>query len=655
MAHYFRHGWTVGAAVGLLILAAPALALIERDYSLKEVMEASKVILEGKIVSVTPAEKKFTIEIKRALKGESPWKKINVNLTGGQEWYPDVMIKHIKQDAPVVLFYDMSGTNVQCEAHTDGLWFQIFANQAGDLDNIWWRFTHIELNLRKTYDGPTPELMGIVEKVLAGKAEPPPLNAKLPRWSRSMLTSDMKARELGIDPVKLRIFHRMMPMPHAGGEARGVAWADVDGDGNLDAVICSSNQVRLYRNTGSSFEDITASSGIKTQARCASFADYNRDGKPDLLVSPSHARPTLWTNLGGGKFADSSKLIPEAEGWNPEGTGWIDANGDGLADMLITNGEYGIALFLNTGASPAAFAPASGEWGVGKQGLGVGNGHFLTLADYDGDGLVDFLYTLNGPVVGHNLDGRTFVAPPKPLFSYNQDSKIGVAWGDFDNDGSIDLFVPQAGGKPRLYHNNNDGTFTDVIDKAGEELAAVRNARSAAWGDLNNDGLLDLAVAVTNGPLRIYINKGDGTFDDHTDFSGTEDFDAARNATGLAFADVNRDGKLDLLITGESTRSAVLINERIADPKDRAPLRIMLPPSCVPGAMVRVLDGKDRLLAMRPIGLVQNFSAQEPNETLVFVPPGTVKITVLLTDGSTQRTTLKVASNSAVWSVPAGK
>jgi enediyne biosynthesis protein E4 len=131
-----------------------------------------------------------------------------------------------------------------------------------------------------------------------------------------------------------------------------------------------------------------------------------------------------------------------------------------------------------------------------------------------------------------------------------------IAWGDYDNDGDLDLFISRGtqNGAVRqtLYRNNGDGTFTEVTDQA--DLAAVINARGAAWGDFNNDGYLDLYVVDSGsdpegkGPNRLYRNNGDGTFTDVASSAGVDDLVASRGR-GAAWGDYDNDGFLDLFVT----------------------------------------------------------------------------------------------------------
>ena len=119
----------------------------------------------------------------------------------------------------------------------------------------------------------------------------------------------------------------------------------------------------------------------------------------------------------------------------------------------------------------------------------------------------------------------------------------GVAWGDYDNDGDLDLYVANLSEANVLYRNNGDGTFTDVTSEAG--VGCTGYSRGVAWGDYDNDGDLDLYVANSDGANVLYRNNGDGTFTDVTDEAGVGCTGSSR---GVAWGDYDNDGDLDLYV-----------------------------------------------------------------------------------------------------------
>jgi tetratricopeptide (TPR) repeat protein/peroxiredoxin len=246
----------------------------------------------------------------------------------------------------------------------------------------------------------------------------------------------------------------------------GIAVADVNGDGLDDIYICQPSGLpnRLFRNRGDgTFEDVTESAGIGVleYSACALFADVNNDGHQDLIVVRASG-PLLFLNEGNGKF----RLKPDA---------FQFAN--------VPQGTF-------TGAA---------------------------VADYDRDGWLDVYFCLysyyqgadqyrypmpyfdaeNGPpnfLMRNNRDGTFHDATKQSGMDQNNTRySFTCVWGDYDGDNWPDLYVVNDFGRKNLYHNNRDGTFTDVAKKFGvEDIGA---GMSGAWVDFDNDGRNDLYVA----------------------------------------------------------------------------------------------------------------------------------------------------------------
>jgi tetratricopeptide (TPR) repeat protein len=246
----------------------------------------------------------------------------------------------------------------------------------------------------------------------------------------------------------------------------GVSVADIDGDGFDDLYVCQPAGLpnRLYRNRGDgTFEDITQTSGlgILDNTACALFADFDNDGRQDVIVVRSSG-PLLFLNQGGGRFR----------------------------------------------AKPNAF-----QFAAPPQGTFTG----AAVADYDRDGWLDIYFCLyiyyqgtdqykypspyydaeNGPpnfMMRNNRDG-TFrdVTAASGLDRNNTRYSFCCGWSDFNRDGWPDLYVVNDFGRKNLYRNNGDGTFTDVAAEAGVE--DVGAGMSVCWFDCDNDGAEDLYIA----------------------------------------------------------------------------------------------------------------------------------------------------------------
>ncbi len=220
-------------------------------------------------------------------------------------------------------------------------------------------------------------------------------------------------------------------------------------------------------------------------------------------------------------------------------------------------GEWAFYFQIN-GAIPRptlwSFADVSEEVGLGSQGIGSAiKGDTLTVRDVNGDGRPDFLYGAGSGLLVLNT-GKGFTEARDCGIAYRA-GKVVPIFGDYDNDGRPDLFVPQPNGG-KLFHNDGDGRFSDFTDKSGLKLLTTQ-ATCAAWGDMDKDGHVDLIVGCLRGPNRFFRNKGDGTFEDATEAIGLGQ--RIFNTQAVALVDLNKDGMLDVIFNNEGQESCVLL------------------------------------------------------------------------------------------------
>lgn len=625
----------------------PSSGLIEALMPFSNIVDQSHVIMVGHTTALNPTNKTFTVAVDKVLKGSNTFEIVQGNLAGGQYWHPDAAWRHVKVGQTVVVFYARDGGRIVSLAHLDGFFIQFYSESGKPAKETWWNFTHIELRLRRTFDGTTEELIKLLTDGLAGKVKWPEPNPKMPDLTRSELAGQVRPHASRLDPAK-RLFAKTIPLTNGGGEGRSVSWADYDGDGQWDALVCTAERARLFHNEGTNgFRDVTDTVGLKGGARSAVWADYDGDGRPDLYLVPNRQRPTLWRNRPG-RFEDQSALLPDLGQWNGEGVAWLDADGDGRPDILLTNGEFGNFLLRNPGRADAPFVDVSTAWGLGPRGFGVANGEYLALTDWDSDGWPDFLYNLDRGILAHNDGGRQFSLAKRSRveFAATGDPKIGAAFGDFNNDGYPDLFVPQRRDPVRRYRGHGDGTFTDVTAGSGD-LALLDGARSAVSADFNGDGWPDLLVGMIGEPLRLYLNTGQGTFTDYTLEAGLGDARETLDATGLAVADANGDGRLDVLFVTDSGAAGILLGG--GAPLKYPALRVRLPARAAPGAIVRVRDARDTNAGLRVVSLVNNYSSQEPPEVVFHLPPGNYTVSVLFTDATVRQSVVRLTANGLLW------
>ena len=327
------------------------------------------------------------------------------------------------------------------------------------------------------------------------------------------------------------------------------AWADYDGDGDLDRFVgFRGGPNRLYRNDRGTFVDVAAAAGLADDAetRASAWGDYDGDADPDLYVG--FADPSvparLYRNQGDGTFVDVASSAGVDRGGVTRQPVFVDYDGDGDLDLFVAFRDGPNALFRNEGGTFVDVAPAAG---VADARRSVGAVWF----DMDGDADLDlFVANQNGDEDGvyRNLGDGTFASVAEELGMSRSgrgeaDGSVGTAVADYDNDGDLDLFVASYG-PDALWQNQGDGTFVDVAD--GTPLAADRHSVAASWGDYDNDGWVDLYVNtfVADEPEApdALLRNVEGSFEVVTPALLLEQ----GSSHGVAWADYDIDGDLDL-------------------------------------------------------------------------------------------------------------
>ncbi|MCS7046843.1 MAG: VCBS repeat-containing protein, partial [Gemmataceae bacterium] len=290
-----------------------------------------------------------------------------------------------------------------------------------------------------------------------------------------------------------------------------------------------------------------------------------------------------------------------------------------------------------------AFEDVSDKVGLGTEGLAA---HVkfdaLTVCDFDGDGRTDVLY---GNQIFFNRQGERGEArfvPAEDAGLAFVPGKINPVVGDFDNDGHPDLFVPQRG-KSILYRNNGKGQFRDVTAQAGELAALSAWSTSAAWGDIDNDGLLDLVVGCLKSSNRCFRNKGDGTFEDVTNKVGLDQ--RLFNTQAVALVDLNNDGLLDMVFNNEGQDAVVLLGSDTFAGK-HVPLTLNIAgKDGVTGSRVHVLTKDGKLVASRQLSGGDGRGGQQPVQARFTLAPGTYRVQVRYSSGVVRSREVTVAQS----------
>jgi len=341
---------------------------------------------------------------------------------------------------------------------------------------------------------------------------------------------------------------------------QGVAAGDYDNDGHQDPYITNYGRNILYHNNGDgTFTDVTEKAGVGGGgwSAAACFIDYDRDGRLDLIVSRYldwniHKNPwcgdetrnfrgychpevfppvthLVYHNNGDGTFTDVTKRAGLANlPGNGLGIAFNDFDGDGWPDILVANDALPQQLFRNNhdGTFTEVAMPtglAYDEDGKVYSGMGIG------FEDYDNDGWPDvFIGNLANQkwALYKNRKGTfEYVTPSSGVGSISMmHSAWGVQFVDYDNDGWKDLLVAQSHvmdnieqTQPALHYleplsllRNVNGRFEDVSAKSGEPFRIPVAARGVAFGDLDNDGFMDVAVNCLDGKAMVLRNTGNG-------------------------------------------------------------------------------------------------------------------------------------------------
>ena len=316
----------------------------------------------------------------------------------------------------------------------------------------------------------------------------------------------------------------------------GVCFIDYDNDGWQDIFLVNSMDwpehktsksfpALYHNNRDGTFTDVTREAGlaIETYGMGCAVGDYDNDGFDDLYLT-TVGSTHLFHNLGNGKFADvTAKAGVASPGFSASAV-WFDYDNDGKLDLFVTH-------YI--------------EWSVEKD-------QYCTLDNKNKSYCTPQTYKGESSRLYHNKGNGVFEDVTKQAGLLDPTSKaLGVALLDYDNDGWMDLFVSNDTEPNKLYHNNRDGTFTDVgvtVGVAFSDSGRVRAGMGADAADFDGSGFPSLVIGnFTNESMSLYKNDGSGLFTDESPRSGIAQMTTQSLTFGCFFMDYDLDGLLDII------------------------------------------------------------------------------------------------------------
>lgn len=409
----------------------------------------------------------------------------------------------------------------------------------------------------------------------------------------------------------------LLPAEASGTPAMAAAWIDHDGDGKPDLLVAQGYRgLRLYRNT-------LTLDGLVKELENANVPQRDK-ATATLARIGIAAEAALTRALAMRKSAVlQQQTVQLQQRWkNPT------PPKPGMPEVPIPNW----------------FEDVSVRVGLGLGGLGADRkGDSLTICDVNGDGLPDFLYGAGGGLLALAAKGGagvTFTDATKSWGVSFSTGRVSPAFGDYDGDGRPDLVVPQKGGV-KLFHNDGKGRLIDVTVKAG--LGSFGGwATSACWGDFDNDGHLDLLLGCFRDCNRLFRGKGDGTFEDVSDAVGLTQ--KRYNSHAVALVDLNNDGSLDAVFNNEGQESVVLLGSPRAG--KRVPVALTVAGSAgVLGSRVEVRSSAGRLLGSCYLSGGEGRGGQSAPIARFALTPGTYTVQVRLSSGQLRTQNLTVGTD----------
>jgi hypothetical protein len=347
----------------------------------------------------------------------------------------------------------------------------------------------------------------------------------------------------------------MGPLVSTPGDSRSVNWVDVNNDGYPDCMITNGpaggqNNMLYINNTVGGFTAVLGDSVVLDgkPSDGATWADTDNDGDEDCFIVNWYDVDNLfYTNNGSGNFTRINSGGHVNDGGFSETASWGDYDNDGLVDLYVNNSSPPLQNFLykNTGSNGFLKIVAGPMVTDGYE------SRCVNWTDMDLDGDVDLFITnesgQNENIYQNNGSGNFTSITTGPLVNQGANTMSG-SWGDYDNDGDLDVFLANHLSNNSLFRNDGNFNFTKIIGDTVSKQYGY--SMSSSWSDVDNDGDLDLFVTNAFGSLVkhlgfFYLNNGNGSFSRISNNAVTAD---SAWTYGCAFGDYDNDGFEDLAV-----------------------------------------------------------------------------------------------------------
>ena len=658
--------WAVAIGIAAAGLLAAGIAQAAINPSLQPVnlyRDLYTNVLAGKVAAVDEVAKTFTLDVTQVFKGPFDAKQVTVTATGADL---DEILSGFSQGQIIVAYVGKPRKRHEGDIlfySGEGKWQEGQLASLQDLSK--WNWTDDTDKKREREMQEQPQGANADEK-MSEMTMFATFNGEESRLAEMM--EDTKTGRVFYPSKPYIQFRDDLVIGTFAAPVHGVALYDIDGDGRLDIYACSEAGNRVYlQKEPMKFVDATAALKLEgVKGTSCNFADVNADGRADLLVDG-----VIYLQAADGTFARSD-LLPADVNRNIKSSAFVEVNGDGYPDVVISQTGGGLHVYLNQGPKGGPFTDATQAMGLDTKECGAGLDGFFAPGDWNGDGLTDIFYAAGkGFLLVQDGKGRFKPLAHRVEFNFESggDGEMGKTgagvFAPIWTQDTLALAIPEE--SEMMLAADLGGTVTDVSGYANETSEAGFKQLLTIAEDLNADGYVDLYTSSWEKiqPAFAHVYRGYGSFMRPEKYKADVFYGKAHNggAWGAAAGDIDGDGANDLVIGGVDGTLSLIINDTLSlrQPGDNllydeqkllntAILTVrVLGKIGVLGAKVTLADAAGRVVGRRDIGSNVATGCRGPDTmNLAVIEPGKHVLTVRFSDGAVRRWTMDLAAGKHV-------